>query len=94
MDRPWPKGIGAITLFVEDLEAAKQFYRRIFGLPAAFEDDSSTVFKFGNTLVNLLKTTAAGELIEPAKAAGKGLSRTRRASRTAPGRRGRRRSRP
>jgi len=21
---PWPKGIGAITLFVEDLEAAKQ----------------------------------------------------------------------
>ena len=33
------------------------------------EDDNSTVFKFGNTLINLLKTTAAGELIEPAKVA-------------------------
>jgi catechol 2,3-dioxygenase-like lactoylglutathione lyase family enzyme len=65
----WPKGIGAITLFVEDLEAAKQFYRKVFGLPVAFEDDDSAVFKFGNTLINLLKTTAAGELIEPAKVA-------------------------
>src|SRR5258708_2082545 len=35
----WPKGIGAITLFVEELEAAKQFYREVFGLPVAFEDD-------------------------------------------------------
>jgi catechol 2,3-dioxygenase-like lactoylglutathione lyase family enzyme len=66
---PWPKGIYAITLFVEDLEAAKQFYREVFGLPVAFEDDNSSVFMFGNTLVNLLKTTAAGELIEPAKVA-------------------------
>jgi catechol 2,3-dioxygenase-like lactoylglutathione lyase family enzyme len=62
----WPKGIGAITLFVENLEAAKQFYLQVFGLPVVFEDDDSTVFKFGNTLVNLLKITAAGELIEPA----------------------------
>jgi len=66
---PWPKGIGAITLFVEDLAAAKQFYLKVFGLPVVFEDDDSTVFKFGNTLVNLLKITAAGELIEPATVA-------------------------
>ena len=66
---PWPKGIYAITLFVEDLEATKQFYREVFGLPVVFEDNNSTVFKFGNTLVNLLKITAAGELIEPAKVA-------------------------
>ncbi len=65
----WPKGIDAITLFVEDLEAAKHFYRKVFGLPVAFEDDNSTVFKFGNTLINLLKITAAGKLIEPAKVA-------------------------
>jgi lactoylglutathione lyase len=64
--RAWPKGIGAITLFVEDLAAAKQFYLKVFGLPVDYEDDNSTVFKFGNTLINLLKTTAAGELIEPA----------------------------
>jgi catechol 2,3-dioxygenase-like lactoylglutathione lyase family enzyme len=62
----WPKGIGAITLFVENLAAAKQFYMQVFGLPVVFEDDDSTVFKFGNTLVNLLKITAAGELVEPA----------------------------
>ena len=66
---PWPKGIYAITLFVEDLEATKQFYREVFGLPVVFEDNNSTVFRFGNTLVNLLKITAAGELIGPAKVA-------------------------
>src|SRR6266542_5775350 len=63
----WPKGIAAITLFVDDLAAAKQFYLTVFGLPLDFEDAVSAVFKFGNTLVNLLKTTAAGELVEPAK---------------------------
>jgi len=65
----WPKGISAITLFVEDLEAAKQFYRSVFGLPLAFEDDNSAVFKFSNTLINLLKTTAASDLIDPAAVA-------------------------
>jgi catechol 2,3-dioxygenase-like lactoylglutathione lyase family enzyme len=65
----WPKGISAITLFVEDLAATKRFYREVFGLPVHFEDDDSAVFNFGNTLVNLLKTTAAGELIEPATVA-------------------------
>jgi catechol 2,3-dioxygenase-like lactoylglutathione lyase family enzyme len=62
----WPTGIDAITLFVEDLEAAKRFYSEVFSLPVKFEDDSSVVIEFGNTLVNLLKTTAAPELIEPA----------------------------
>ena len=65
----WPKGITAITLFIEDLEAAKQYYMKVFGLPVVFEDGNSAVFKFGNTLINLLKITAAGELIEPAKVA-------------------------
>ena len=66
---PWPKGIFAITLFVEDLQAAKQYYLRVFGLLVDYEDDNSAVFKFGDTLINLLKTTSAGELIEPAKMA-------------------------
>ena len=65
----WAKGISTVTLFVEDLDAAKQYYLKVFGLKVVFEDDASTVFKFGNMLVNLLKTTAAGELIEPAKVA-------------------------
>jgi len=65
----WPKGIGVVTLFVEDLEAAKRFYREVFDLPVAFEDDDSAVFNFGNTIVNLLKTAAARDLIEPAAVA-------------------------
>ena len=65
----WPSGIRAITLFVEDLQASKTFYGEVFGLPVMYEDDNSAVFKFGDTLVNLLKTTAAGELIEPAAVA-------------------------
>ena len=66
---PWPRSINAITLFVEDLAAARQFYLKVFGLPVIFEDDNSAVFKIGNTLINLLKTAAAGVLIEPATVA-------------------------
>lgn len=62
---PWPRGIGAITLFVDDLAAAKQFHREIFGPPVAFEDDESAVFNFGTTMVNLLQSAAARERIEP-----------------------------
>jgi len=66
----WPGAISAITLFVEDLGAAKQFYREVFGLPVTFEDDNSAVFTFGQTMINLLRTSEAHELIEPAKVAG------------------------
>ena len=65
----WPTGIFAITIFVEDLKIAKEFYLRVFGLPINYEDDNSAVFKFGTLLINLLKTTEARELIEPAKVA-------------------------
>jgi catechol 2,3-dioxygenase-like lactoylglutathione lyase family enzyme len=62
----WPGGIAAITLFVEDLEEARRFYGAVFGLPLAFEDENSAVFRFGETLVNLLKVTEAPGLVEPA----------------------------
>ena len=65
----WATGIGAITLFVEDLAATKQFYQDVFGLPVHYEDADSAVFNFGNTLINLLKVTEAPELIAPAKVA-------------------------
>jgi catechol 2,3-dioxygenase-like lactoylglutathione lyase family enzyme len=61
-----PKSVDAITLFVEDLEAAKAFYRKAFNLGVHFEDRNSAVFKFANTLINLLKVDAAHALIEPA----------------------------
>ncbi|MBA2338061.1 MAG: VOC family protein [Acidimicrobiia bacterium] len=63
---PWPTGIGAITLFVEDLDAAKRFYGEVFGVRVKFEDGDSAAYDFGTTTVNLLKTTAAPELVEPA----------------------------
>jgi catechol 2,3-dioxygenase-like lactoylglutathione lyase family enzyme len=65
----WPVGISAITLFVEDLGATKTFYQEVFGLPIHYEDDDSAVFDFGNTLINMLKSTAARELIDPATVA-------------------------
>jgi len=65
----WPKGIFAITLFTENLEQAKEFYQNVFGLPIDFEDPNSAVFKFGGTLVNLLRSTEANKLIEPAQVA-------------------------
>ncbi len=65
----WAKRIDAITLFVEDLEGTKRFYREVFDLPVKFEDDDSAVFDFGNTLINLLRVTAASELIDPAPVA-------------------------
>ncbi|MEU9602504.1 VOC family protein [Streptomyces sp. NPDC048109] len=65
----WPTSISAITLFVEDLGATKRFYREVFGLPVHYENDNSAVFGFGNTIINLLKSTVAHELIDPATVA-------------------------
>ena len=64
------KSIGAITLFVEDLDRAKAFYQDVFGLSTVFTDDNSAVFKLDNTIINLLRTTEAHGLIEPAAVAG------------------------
>ncbi|BCW71159.1 VOC family protein [Arthrobacter sp. NicSoilB8] len=50
---------------VEDLAVAKSFYQDIFRLLLIFEDDVSAVFKFANTLINLLDVDEAAGLIEP-----------------------------
>jgi len=63
---PWSGGIFAITLFADDLAADKDFYLRVFGPPLVFEDDNAAVFKFGDTLVNLLASAEAPVLIDPA----------------------------
>jgi len=59
----------AITLFVDDLTAAKEFYARAFALPVHWEDEVSAVFNFGNVLVNLLQESEAPQLIAPATVA-------------------------
>lgn len=63
------RGVGAITLFVEDLPRSKSFYQDVFGLPAVWEDANSAVFELENTIVNLLDTRAAHDLIAPAAVA-------------------------
>ena len=68
----WPGSITAITLFVDDLAATRAFYLEVFGLPILFEDENSTVFRFDNTMINLLKSSAAVSLIDPATVASPG----------------------
>jgi catechol 2,3-dioxygenase-like lactoylglutathione lyase family enzyme len=64
------KNVGAITLFVEDLEKSRGFYRDALGLRMVFEDDASAAFALGSLIVNLLVVPAARELIEPGSVAG------------------------
>jgi catechol 2,3-dioxygenase-like lactoylglutathione lyase family enzyme len=63
-------GLGAITLFTEDLAGTAAFYRDVFGLALLFEDDTSAVFGFGGTVINVLQADAAHELVEPAPVGG------------------------
>ena len=65
-----PRRVGAITLFVEDLERSHAFYRDVFDAEVVYEDANSTVFGFENTLINLLTIPAAHDLVEPGSVAG------------------------
>lgn len=61
--------VGAITLFVDDPARSREFYERVFGLALIHQDDDAATFKFDAVLINLLKRSAAVELIEPAPVA-------------------------
>lgn len=65
----WPGPITAITLFADDIAAVREFYTTVFGMPVHYEDDVSVVFNFGKTLINLLQSSEATELITPAPVA-------------------------
>ncbi|TPW70124.1 VOC family protein [Schumannella sp. 10F1B-5-1] len=62
----WTARIPAVTLFVEDVAAAKEFYGRVFELPVHWEDENSVVFVFGPTMINLLQVGEAADLVGPA----------------------------
>jgi catechol 2,3-dioxygenase-like lactoylglutathione lyase family enzyme len=68
----WASGIGAITLFTEDLPASRAFYAEVFRLPKVFEDDVSIAFSLGGTILNVLAVSEAPELITPTPVAGPG----------------------
>jgi catechol 2,3-dioxygenase-like lactoylglutathione lyase family enzyme len=63
--------IFALTLFVADLEASKNFYRSAFGKEVVFQDPNSAVFQFGEVLLNLLQQQEAPGLIAPERVATK-----------------------
>jgi catechol 2,3-dioxygenase-like lactoylglutathione lyase family enzyme len=65
----WATSIQTNTLFVDDLGSAKRFYVDVFELPIVYEDSEAVTLKLGPTLINLLVTRAAPELIEPARVA-------------------------
>jgi len=67
-----PASLGAITLFVEDPQRSKEFYARLFDLSPVYEDENAAAFRFENTIVNLLATAAAHDLIGPATVAAAG----------------------
>ncbi len=61
----WAQRVFAITLVVEDLDAAREFYGRAFGLPEHYFSGDSAVFKFGDLLINLLRSDKGPELLDP-----------------------------
>ena len=67
-------GLGALTLFVEDVQEAAGFYRDVLGLHAVWEDDNSTVFQLGATLLNVLEVGAAADAVAPAQPAAVGTT--------------------
>jgi len=68
----WPKNIGAITLFVEDVDRAVSFYQETFGLVPAFAEETDAMFRLENTLLFLTKSSEAPRMIAPAVAGSPG----------------------
>lgn len=56
--------ISAISLFVEDVPAAKAFYEDVFGVETVFEDDTSACVRFDGLFVNLVSVSSAEQLVD------------------------------
>jgi lactoylglutathione lyase len=61
----WAQRVFAVTLVVEDLDAAREFYGRAFGLPEHYFSGDSAVFRFGDLLINLLEAAKGPGLLDP-----------------------------
>ena len=58
--------VQAITMFIADVERSKRWYERVFDVQAVYEDENAVAFHFDNMVVNMLRSSAAHELIGPA----------------------------
>lgn len=70
------RDLSTITLFVEDLDAARRFYAAVFDGRELFSDDVSTALSIGNVVVNLLQADSAGELVTPGEVGAPGPARS------------------
>ncbi len=55
----WKREIGAMTLLVPDLDAARAFYADVFGLDAQPMDEQTVLLRFGEMFVFLNRSAAA-----------------------------------
>lgn len=55
----WEREIGAMTLFVPDLDRARQFYQDVFGLDVQPLDDDTVMLRFKGMAVFLHRAAAA-----------------------------------
>jgi lactoylglutathione lyase len=62
--------IEVISLFVEDLTAAREFYFKVFAHEIIYEDDVCSILRIGNIVINLLNIKNAPTLVEPGKVGG------------------------
>ena len=62
--------IEVITIFVEDLGAARAFYENVFGLEVIYADEDSAVVRLEHLMINILRAERAGMLVEPRPVAG------------------------
>jgi len=61
----WAQRVFAVTLVVEDLDAAREFYGRAFELPEHYYSGDSAVYRFGDLLINLLEADKGPGLLDP-----------------------------
>jgi catechol 2,3-dioxygenase-like lactoylglutathione lyase family enzyme len=61
--------ISAMSLLVDDVAVAKDFYTSVFGVKVVFEDEASACVKFDHLYLNLLSDAKGGEILAPGKAA-------------------------
>jgi catechol 2,3-dioxygenase-like lactoylglutathione lyase family enzyme len=57
----WEKEIGAMTLFVPDLDRAQRFYQDVFGLQPQATGEDTAMVRFKNMYVFLHKAATAQE---------------------------------
>ena len=60
-----PTAIEVVTLFVEDVGAARKFYQDVFAPDVLLEDEVGAVLQFAGMAVNILRVDNAPELVTP-----------------------------